>query len=170
MEERYGQADFDGDGKADLELKGAGPINAWIGRFSRKGKLVWLRAYDMDRASDIVCDGQRLVMCGSYYGVRDLNEDGIPEKVDRTVDPSKESELAIMVLDPVNGNPLEVFVAPGPGNDHASAVVILPYTNIINVTGYIQLTADFSGDGKANEGWAKCEALGDIFYAEYRYK
>jgi hypothetical protein len=36
------------------------------------------------------------------------------------------------------------------------------------VTGAIQLTADFTGDGKDGEGWIVCENLGDLFLAQYR--
>jgi hypothetical protein len=88
--------------------------------------------------------------------------------VDRTVDPSLETDLTIMLLSASDGRPVHVWIAPGPGNDWANAVAFLPESASLLVTGAIQLTADFSGDGEFGEGWIVCENLGDIFVAQYR--
>ena len=76
--------------------------------------------------------------------------------------------LAIILIHRSDGRPDRAWVAPGPGNDHAAALRFYPDTNLVHVTGYIQLAADFSRDDKFNEGMAKCEALGDLFFAEYK--
>lgn len=166
-EERYGIPDFDGDGEADVELKDDGPTGAWVARYSPDGALRWVRSYAMERPTDLVVRGDRIVMTGGYHGVRDLDEDGIPERVDRTVDPSLESELAILLLSAEDGRPERVFTAPGPGRDIAHAAVFLPHEPALYVTGYLQLTADFTGDGEDGEGWAECDDLSDLFFARY---
>jgi hypothetical protein len=84
------------------------------------------------------------------------------------VDPSLESDLAIMLLSAEDGRPVHVWIAPGPGNDWANAVAFLPESPSLLVTGAIQLTADFTGDGEFGEGWIVCENLGDLFVAQYR--
>lgn len=168
-EEFYGAADFDGDMRPDVEIVGEEPDNIWVGRFSRDGRPRWIRAYDLELPGGVTSDGRRIVVTGSYHGVRDLDGDGVPERVDRTVDPSLESELAILVLSGEDGAPQHVWTAPGPGRDHAGPVVFFPDRPILYVTGYLQLTADFTGDGEYGEGWAKCESLGDLFLAQYRF-
>jgi hypothetical protein len=47
-------------------------------------------------------------------------------------------------------------------------VAFLPNRPALLVTGAIQLTADFTGDGEAGEGWIVCENLGDLFLAQYQ--
>lgn len=168
VQERYGVSDFDGDGVADAAMKGEGPMSAWVARYARDGRLRWVRSYDLERPAGLATDGERIIITGSYHGVRDLDEDGVAERVDRTVDPSEESELAILILSGQDGRPERAWTAPGPGRDHAAAAVFLPGRPIVYVTGYIQLTADFTGDGEYGEGWAKCEELGDLFFASYR--
>lgn len=168
LEERYGQPDFDGDGRPDIQLKGGGPTGAWVARYSPEGELRWVRSYTLEQPADIEVLGGLIALSGHYKGVRDLDEDGVPERVDRTVDPSLEWELAILILSTDDGRPERVWTAPGPGNDWAHAVAFLPNEPALVVTGAIQLTADFTGDGEAGEGWAVCENLGDVFFAQYR--
>ena len=168
MEDRYGPADFTGDGRADIELKGGGPTGTWVARYSPDGELRWVRSYSLEMPADIQAQADRIVVSGNYKGVRDLDEDGEAERVDRTVDPSLETDLAILILSTEDGRPQRVWTAPGPGNDWANAVAFLPNEPALVVTGAIQLTADFTGDGEDGEGWALCEHLGDIFFAQYR--
>ena len=168
MEQRYGPADFNGDGEPDIELKGGGPTGAWVARYSPEGALRWVRSYALEMAADLEVRGDIMAMSGNYKGVRDLDEDGEVERVDRTVDPSLETDLAIMILSARDGRPVHVWTAPGPGNDWANAVAFLPNEPSLLVTGAIQLTADFTGDGEAGEGWIVCENLGDLFVAQYR--
>lgn len=168
MEERYGIADFNGDGRADVEMKGGGPTGTWVGRFSPEGELRWIRSYTLEMPADIEVRGGQIALSGNYHGVRDLDEDGTAERVDRTVDPTDETELAILILSAEDGRPQRVWIAPGPGNDWANAVAFLPNEDALVVTGSIQITADFTGDGEAGEGWVVCENRGDIFFAQYR--
>ncbi len=163
---RYGIADFNGDGSADVEIKGGGPTGAWVARYSVDGSLRWLRSYALERFTDIKASRGRLLMTGAYHGVRDLDEDGIPEPSDNTVDPIRENELATLILFE-DGRPDRVWTAPGPGNDVASAGAFSPDSAAVFVTGYIQLTADFNGDGESGDGWRSCESLGDFFFAQY---
>ena len=168
VEQRYGPADFDGDGRPDVELKGGGPTGTWLARYSPEGALRWVRSYSLEQPADLEVRGEIIALSGNYKGVRDLDEDGRAERVDRTVDPSLESDLTIMLLSASDGRPVHVWIAPGPGNDWANAVAFLPESLSLLVTGSIQLTADFSGDGEFGEGWIVCENLGDIFVAQYR--
>ena len=168
MDRRYGPADFDGDGQPDIRHKGDGPTNTWVARYSPEGEQRWIRSYTLDLAADLEVRGDMIVMSGQYKGVRDLDEDGQDERVDRTVDPTLETDIAIMILSARDGRIERVWTAPGPGNDWANAVVFLPNEPLLLVTGAIQLTADFTGDGEAGEGWIVCENLGDIYVAQYR--
>ena len=168
MKDRYGIADFDGDGKEDITIINDGGVNACIAAYSPDGFLQWVHAYNMDGPANIANYGDWIALSGSYTGIKDLDGDGQNEPSDETVDPSKETELAIILINRSNGSPDRVWVAPGPGNDHAAAVRFYPDTNLVHVTGYIQLAADFSRDDKFNEGMAKCESLGDLFFAEYK--
>lgn len=167
-EEFFGPADFDGDGAPDVEVKAGLEMAPVIARFSPAGELRWVRSYVLEQVTDLAIDGERLVMTGGYHGVLDLDEDGVPERVDETVDPSLESELAVLVLSAEDGRHERVWTAPGPGRDMANGAAFLPGQPVVFVTGYIQLTADFTGDGEDGEGWATCEALGDFFFARYR--
>lgn len=167
-EELFGPADFDGDGAPDIEARAGLEMAPVIARFGPEGELRWVRSYVLELGTDLATDGERLVMTGGYHGVLDLDEDGVPERVDETVDPSLESELAVFVLSAEDGRHERVWTAPGPGRDMANGAAFLPGRPVVFVTGYIQLTADFTGDGEDGEGWATCEALGDFFFARYR--
>lgn len=166
MEQRYGPADFDGDGRADVEPKG-GPTSGVIARYTPTGELKWVRSYALENPADMKIRGGRIALSGNYHGVRDLDEDGTPERVDRTVDPEAETDLAILILSAEDGRPERVWTAPGPGNDWANAVAFVPGEPALYVAGSLQLTADFTGDGEFGEGWAVCENLGDVFFARY---
>ncbi|MDX1394390.1 MAG: hypothetical protein R3195_08365 [Gemmatimonadota bacterium] len=109
-------------------------------------------------------DGDRLALSGYYRGPRDIDEDGRPEPHDP--DPERESEIAVLIL-AGDGAIEDAWTAVGPGNDQARAAVFLPERPIVYVTGFVQLTADFSGDGVNDEGWVRCDALGDVFVARY---
>jgi len=168
MERRYGPADFDGDGRPDVELKGGGPTGTWIARYSSEGRLRWVRSYALEQPADLEVRGDLMVMSGNYKGVRDLDEDGKAEPRLDVVDSEKETDLAIMILSARDGRLLSVWTAPGPGNDWANAVAFLPNEPAFVFTGAIQLTADFTGDGEHGEGWIVCENLGDLYVAQYR--
>jgi hypothetical protein len=167
-EQRYGPADFDGDGRADVELKGGGPTGAVLARYSPDGRLRWARSYTLETPADLAIRGNRVLVPGNYHGVRDLDEDGEAERVDQTVDASLETDMAILILSTDDGRPEGVWTAPGPGNDWANAVAFQPKDASVYITGSIQLTADFTGDGEFGEGWVVCENLGDVFFAQYR--
>jgi len=167
LEQRYGPVDIDGDGRADVELRGEGPTGAWVARFSPDGELRWVHSYALNPA-DLEIRGDQIALSGNYTGVPDLDEDGTPEPADRTVDPALETDLAILILSGEDGHPVRVWTAPGPGNDVASAVAFLPGEPSLVATGSIQITADFSGDGERGEGWVVCENRGDVFFAQYR--
>lgn len=168
MDKRYGPPDFDGDGKADIRLKDAGPTGSWLARFSPEGKLRWVRASTLERLADFEVRSDIVILSGSYKGVRDLDEDGKPEVRREKVDPNSETDLAILIVSTEDGRPVRVWTAPGPGNDAATGIAFLPGQRSVLVTGAIQLTADFTGDGEFGEGWIVCENLGDIFVAQYR--
>ncbi len=121
-----------------------------------------------EQPADLEVRGDLMVMSGNYKGVRDLNEDGEAEPRLDVVDSELETDLAIMILSARDGRPLRVWTAPGPGNDWANAVAFLPNEPALLVTGAIQLTADFTGDGEHGEGWIVCENLGDLYVAQYR--
>lgn len=167
IEERYGPADFDGDGRADVQPKG-GSSSALVARFSREGELRWARSYAMDMPEDLESDGERFVISGGYNGVRDLDEDGVPERVDhQSEDDRFNTEMGILIVSGDDGRPDRAWTAPGPGKDHASSVLFMPDRQTLYVTGYLQYTADFTGDGENGEGWVECESLGDLFFARY---
>lgn len=164
---RYGKADFDRNGTIDLELKGGGPTGAWVGRYSPNGESRWLRSYTLEQPMDLHVKGNKMLVTGAYHGVRDIDEDGSLEPSDTTVHPSLENELAVLVLS-TTGEPELVWTAPGPGHDIAAAVTFMPTSPDIFVTGYLQLTADFSGVGDSGVGWRECESLGDLYVARFR--
>jgi len=168
IEERYGPADFDGDGRADVEPKD-GPASTWVARYDREGSLRWVRSYALDRPADLESDGRRFVIAGGYNGIRDLDEDGIPERVvHESDDDAFNTEMAILVVSGEDGRPERVWTAPGPGKDHAASAFFMPDRRTLYVTGSLQYTADFTGDGVNGEGWVECESLGDFFFARYR--
>lgn len=168
MEEMYGPADFDGDGRADVEPAGGYATGSVLARYSPEGELRWARAYALDPADMAIGDG-RIALSGNYMGVRDLDGDGVPEtRLDAPEHVDKETDLGILLLSAEDGRVERVWTAPGQGSDVASAVAFLPDEPALIVTGSIQITADFTGDGERGEGWVVCENLGDLFFAQYR--
>ena len=165
--DRYGPPDLDGDGSPDVAAEGDG-TNTLLARFSATGQLRWARTYPVDVPADVEVHGTQVAFAGGYHGLRDLDLDGRPERVDQTVDPDLESEIAILIVNADSGNVETVWTAPGPGRDVSSAVTFTPDGSTLFATGFVQLTADFTGDGEDGEGWATCEARGDIFVARYR--
>ncbi len=168
FEQFFGPADFDGDGKADVEPKG-GPSGAVVARYSPEGDLRWVRSYALESPADLAIKGDRIALSGNYHGLRDLDEDGVPEtRLEAPEHVNEETDLAILILSAEDGRLERVWTAPGPGNDWANAVAFSPTEAAVYVSGSIQLTADFTGDGENGEGWAACENLGDVFFAQYR--
>jgi len=168
IEEAFGPADFDGDGRADVEPSGGYATGAVIARYSRDGDLRWVRSYALDPADMAIGEG-RIALSGSYSGLRDLDEDGVPEtRLDAPEHVDEETDLAILLLSAGDGRIERVWTAPGQGSDVASAVAFLPDEPAVIVTGSIRITADFTGDGERGEGWVVCENLGDVFFAQYR--
>ncbi|NNM34354.1 MAG: hypothetical protein HKO53_14855 [Gemmatimonadetes bacterium] len=165
-EDRYGPADLDGDGSPDVTPEGEAS-STLLARYSPTGQLRWARTYPVDIPADVEVHGTQVALAGGYHGLRDLDLDGNPERVDQTVDPDLESEIAILIVDAEDGVVETVWTAPGPGRDVASAVTFTPDGGTLFATGFVQLTADFTGDGEDGEGWATCEARGDIFVARY---
>lgn len=165
--DRYGPADLDGDGSPDVTPEGDAS-STLLARYSPAGELRWARTYPVDVPADVEVHGTQVALAGGYHGLRDLDMDGTPERVDRTVDPDLESEIAILIVDASDGAVTTVWTAPGPGRDVSSAVTFTPDGATLFATGFVQLTADFTGDGEDGEGWATCEARGDIFVARYR--
>lgn len=167
IEDRYGPADFDGDGTPEL-VPESDETRVWIARFGSDGSRRWVRAYNLTTPADIKTDGERIILPGGYSGILDLDEDGEFERVDhRSEDESFNTEMAILVIDAETGVPELAWTAPGPGKDQANSVVIGPGERTVYVTGFLQLTADFTGDGEHGEGWASCGSLGDLFFAAY---
>ena len=167
IEELFGPADFDGDGTPEL-VSPTGAMRSWIARYSSNGERRWLRGYELEIAADIETDGERIIVPGGYHGVLDLDDDGIPERVDhRSEDEDFNSEMGILVVSAADGEPELAWTAPGPGKDQANAAWIVPGSTTVYVTGFLQLTADFTGDGEDGEGWVQCGALGDLFFAKY---
>ncbi len=118
---------------------------------------------------DLESDGERFAISGAYSGVRDLDEDGVPERVDhQSEDDAFNTEMAVLILSGEDGRPERAWTAPGPGKDHAASALFMPDRRTLYVTGYLQYTADFTGDGVNGEGWVVCESLGDFFFAQYR--
>jgi len=168
MDQRYGPPDFDGDGKADIRLRDEGPTGSWLARYSPEGELRWVRSSALERPSDFEVRSDIVILAGSYKGVRDLDEDGKPEIRRDVVDSKLETDMAVLIVSADDGKPVRTWLAPGPGNDVASGIAFLPGRRSVLVTGSLQLTADFTGDGEFGEGWIVCENLGDIFVAQYR--
>ena len=168
MEQAFGPADFDGDGRADVQPRG-GEVSSVIARFSPDGDLRWVRSYALETPADIEVRDGRLAVSGSYRGLRDLDEDGVPEKrLESPENTDRESDLAVMILSAEDGSLERVWTAPGPGRDGASSVAFSPSEPAVYVAGSIQLSVDFTGNGELDEGWVECDNLGDIFFAQYR--
>jgi hypothetical protein len=168
MGEMFGPADFDGDGRADVDPRG-GETSSLVARFSPEGDLRWVRSYALETPSDLEVRGGRLALSGSYRGLRDLDEDGVPEMRLEAPDlADRESDLAVMILSAEDGSLERVWTAPGPGRDGASSVAFSPTEPALYVAGSIQLSVDFTGNGELDEGWVECDNLGDIFFAQYR--
>ena len=167
-----GAADFDRDGRPDAESKIPGAASAFLARYAPDGTLRWVRSYGIDQAWDVATDGRRIVLAGTYKGERDLNGDGVIDERDRIgypLDRKRESEWVMLVLTE-DGRLVQAINAPGPGNDQARAVAFLPDRPAVYVAGFIQLTADFTGDQDDNEGYLRCDALGDLVLARYRFE
>ena len=168
MEQMFGPADFDGDGRADVEPKG-GETSSVVARFSPDGELRWARSYALETPGDLELRDGLLALSGSYRGFRDLDEDGVPEtRLEAPEHADSESDLAVMVLSAEDGGLQRVWTAPGPGRDGASTVAFSPTEPALYVAGSIQLSVDFTGNGELDEGWVECDNLGDIFFAQYR--
>ena len=123
------------------------------------------RSYAMDGAWDVAADGDRFVLSGFFRKPVDIDEDGSLEPTHSGSD--RDSDLAILSVGD-GGQPMRAWTAPGPGNDQARAAVFLPDQPVLYVVGFVQLTADFTGNGEFEEGWIRCDALGDLFIARYR--
>jgi hypothetical protein len=159
-----GAADFDGDGRMDVAVRSGGSSSAFLARYSSTGQLRWVHSYAMDGAWDVAVGEGRFALSGFYRGDRDLDEDGTVET--HATDQTGESEMAVMLVSD-DGHPEIAWTAPGPGNDQARAAIFIPGQPHLAVTGFVQLTADFSGNGERDEGWIRCDARGDLFYARY---
>ncbi|MDX1394386.1 MAG: hypothetical protein R3195_08345 [Gemmatimonadota bacterium] len=168
MEELYGPADLDGDGRSDVEPRG-GASSAVVARFSPEGELRWARSYALETPAGLDIRGGRLALSGSYRGVRDLDEDGTPEKrLEAPEFAETETDLAVMILSAEDGSLERVWTAPGPGRDVATSVAFSPTEPALWVAGSIQLSVDFTGNGEFDEGWVECDNLGDIMFAQFR--
>ncbi|MDX1578119.1 MAG: VCBS repeat-containing protein [Gemmatimonadota bacterium] len=168
MEQAFGPADFDGDGRADVEPRG-GEVSSVVARFSPEGDLRWVRSYALETPADLEFRDGRLALSGSYRGLRDIDEDGMPEKRLEAPDlADEETDLAILILSAEDGSLERVWTAPGPGRDGANSVAFSPTEPALYVAGSIQLSVDFTGNGELDEGWVECDNLGDIFFAQYR--
>ena len=160
-------ADFDADGTPDAEVRSGGATSAFLARYAPAGTLRWVRSYTMDGAWNVASDGKRFVVSGFVRGPRDLDENGTVER--HAADAKRDSDLAVLILSE-EGRPLDVWIAPGRGNDHARAAAFVPGQPAVYVTGFLQLTADFTGEGENAGRWIRCDALGDLFLARYRLR
>jgi len=162
-------ADLDGDGEPDVEAGEGDSPTGYLVRFGPNREVRWARPHTIDTVWDVATDGERLLLAGTYEGERDLNEDGVLDERDGIgygLDENRASELVLQVLSG-DGRVDAVVLAPGLGNDSAPGAVFVPGTRSFYMTGSIQLTADFSGDRTDDEGYVRCDALGDVFLARY---
>jgi hypothetical protein len=163
-------ADFDADGKADLEWQSLGEEQVWeygqdgntfLLRASPAGERRWVRRYAAG-GSHVATYQDRLLLGGSYTGVLDLDEDGNPESM---ADPDDWQEGFIAVLDGT-GDVRQVFTIVGGDADVVLAVGATSDGTKLYATGYTRLGADFDADGKI-ESASKCHQLGDVYLALY---
>ena len=157
-------ADFDGDGVPDAKVSGDGETSTFLARYGRDGALRWVRSYALDGAWHVTAGRGRFVLSGFYRGARDIDEDGAMER--HHSGGERDSDAAILVVS-AEGRPERVWTASGPGNDQARAAVFPPGQSILYVTGFLQVAADFTGEGEYEEGSIRCDALGDLFIARY---
>lgn len=162
-------ADLDGDGSADVRSPGGERPAGFLVRYSPDGEIRWWRRNTIDTVWDVATDGERFLLAGAYEGERDLNDDGVIDERDGVgyaVDGEREAELVVLLLSG-DGRVERAILAPGLGNDSARGAAFLPGGRSFYVTGSIQLSADFSRDGTDDEGYLRCDALGDLFVARY---
>jgi len=163
-------ADFDADGKADLEWQSLGSEQVWktgqdantfLLRASPSGERRWVRRYAAG-GSHIASYRDRLLLGGSYTGVLDLDGDGNPE---RPADPDEWQEGFIALLTGT-GDVQQVFTVVGGDSDVVLAVGATSDGSKLYATGYTRLGADFDADGEI-ESASKCHQLGDVYLALY---
>ncbi len=163
-------ADFDADGKTDLEWQSLGTEQVWeygqdgstfLLRASPAGERRWVRRYAAG-GSHVATYQDRILVGGSYTGVLDLDEDGNPES---PADPDEWQEGFIALLDDT-GDVQQVFTIVGGDSDVVLAVGATSDGSKLYATGYTRLGADFDADGKI-ESASKCHQLGDVYLALY---
>lgn len=163
-------ADFDADGRADLEWRSLGKEQVWktgqdgntfLLRASSAGERHWARRYAAG-GSHVATYQDKLLLGGSYSGVLDLDDDGTPE---RPADPDEWQEGFMALLDGT-GNVQQVFTVVGGDSDAVLAVGATSDGSKLYATGYTRLGADFDADGKI-ESESKCHQLGDVYLALY---
>lgn len=166
-------ADFDNDGRTDLEWRSLGSEQVWkhgqdassfLLRTSPDGERRWVRRYAAG-GMHVAAFSDRLLLGGTYTGVLDLDEDGKPES---PADPDEWQEGFVAVLDNT-GDIQQVFTVVGGDSDAVLAVGATSNGTRLYATGYTKLGADFDADGSI-ESASLCHQLGDVFLALYELK
>jgi hypothetical protein len=161
--------DFDGDGVGELEYKSIADrvpqydldANTFLMRVTPDGERVWTRRYTAP-ARHVVADNNRILLSGSYSGVLDVDDDGIPE---RAADDDRFREGFTMILD-ADGEIQQVLTVVGQHQDVVNAVGLSPDGNTLYMTGYTSLGADFNGDDEI-ETASVCHKAGELYLALY---
>lgn len=163
-------ADFDADGKVDLEWQSLGDEQVYkygqdgsnfLLRISPAGERLWARRYAAS-GSHIAAYKDKLLLGGTYTGVLDLDDDGVAE---RQSDQDEWQEGFLAVLD-ANGNVEQAFTIVGGDSDAVLAVGATSDGSKLYATGYTKLGADFDADDDI-ESASMCHQLGDVFLALY---
>ena len=161
--------DFDGDGEADLEFRSiAGrmwkydaDVNTFLIQVTPAGEQVWIKRYTA-LARHIVANGSHILLSGAYSGELDVDDDGILE---RESDGDDEREGFGIILDE-QGEVKQVLTVVGDHHDIVNAAGFSPDGNMLYLTGFTSLGADFDGDGEI-ESASVCHKAGELYLAIY---
>lgn len=162
--------DFDGDGVADLEFRSMADrvwkydidSNIFLMQVTPDGEQVWIKRFTA-AATHVAARGGRIVLSGTYSGMLDVDDDGIPE---RESDNDDQREGFSMILDE-QGEVQQVLTVVGEFHDIVNAAGFAPDGNTLYLTGYTSLGADFDGDGKV-EVASVCHKAGELYLALFK--
>lgn len=164
--------DFDEDDVADLEYRSMADrvyrydlnANTFLMQVTPDGERVWTRRYTAP-ARHVVANDNLILLSGAYSGVLDVDDDGIPE---RESDDDEFREGFTMILDS-EGEIQQVLTVVGQHQDVINAAGFAPDGNMLYLTGYTSLGADFTGDDEI-ESASVCHKAGELYLALFELK